>query len=191
MTGVDATSAVLLAGRRRATDEGLAERLTFVEGNACASGLPSARFDFVWGEDAWCYVEDKPGLIAEAARLVRSEGKIAFTDWMEGAAGLTEAEAARYLAFMKFPNVLTLGEYRALLEKNGCTVRHALDTGRFASAMPLYLEMIEKQLTFDALKVIGFDQALAQTLIGEMRFIQSLAQAGKIIQALVVAGRNP
>jgi hypothetical protein len=47
--------------------------------------------------------------------------------------------------------------------------------------------MIEKQLTFDALKIIGFDTALAQTLVCEMRFIQSLAQSGKIIQGLIIA----
>ncbi len=47
--------------------------------------------------------------------------------------------------------------------------------------------MIEKQLTYDALKIIGFDLALAQSLIAEMRFIQSLAQTGKISQGLIVA----
>ena len=66
----------------------------------------------------------------------------------------------------------------------------AHDTGRFATCMPLYLDMIEKQLTFDALKIIGFDTALVQTLVGEMRFIQSLAQAGKIMQGLIVAEKT-
>jgi ubiquinone/menaquinone biosynthesis C-methylase UbiE len=190
MAGVDATPAMIQLGRQRVAAEGWADKISFVENNVCATGLPSGQFDFVWGEDAWCYVEDKSKLIAEAARLINPRGKIAFTDWMIGPAGLTEAEAARYLGFMKFPNVLTLDEYRALLEKNGCAVRVALDTGRFASAMPLYLGMIEKQLTYDALKIIGFDTALAATLVGEMKFIQSLAEAGKIIQGLVVAEKG-
>lgn len=187
MTGVDATPHIVQLGRKRCADEGLSDKIAFVEGNACASGLASAQFDFVWGEDAWCYVEDKPKLITEAVRLIKPKGKIAFTDWMEGASGLSDTEAGRYLGFMKFPGVLTLAEYQALLEANGCRARVALDTGRFADCMPLYLDMIEKQLTYDALKIIGFDTVLAQTLIGEMRFIQSLAQAGKIFQGLVVA----
>ncbi len=145
MIGVDATPAVLQVGRRRCAEEGLAEKISFVEGDACATGLASGQYDFVWGEDAWCYVEDKGKLIAEAARLTKAQGKIAFTDWMEGAPGLTEAEANRYLAFMKFPNVLRPGEYKSLLEANGCAVREAHDTGRFAVFMPLYLDMIEKQ----------------------------------------------
>jgi len=114
MTGVDATRAVLQLGRRRVAEEGLTGKIAFVENDVCAACLASGQFDFVWGEDAWCYVEDKAKLIAEAARLVKPGGKIAFTDWLEGTA-LTEAEAGRYLGFMKFPNILTLDEYRSLL----------------------------------------------------------------------------
>jgi SAM-dependent methyltransferase len=190
MTGVDATPAMLQLGRRRCADEGLSDKVTFVEANVCATGLPAGQFNFVWGEDAWCYVEDKPRLIAEAARVIQTKGKIIFTDWMEGPSGMTEAEAARLLAFMKFPNVLMLAEYRSLLEAGGCAVSVALDTGRFPVFMPLYLDMIEKQLTFDALKIIGYDLALAQSLVCEMRFIQSLAQSGKIVQGLIVAEKT-
>ena len=187
MTGVDATPAMVQLGRQRAASEGLADKISWVECGVCATGLPSGQFDFVWGEDAWCYVEDKPRMIAEAARLIKPGGKIAFTDWMEGPAGLGDGEAARFLGFMKFPNLLQLDEYQQLLARNGCSVKVAQDTGRFADAMPLYLDMIEKQLTYDALKIIGFDTALAATLVGEMKFIQSLAQAGRILQGLIVA----
>ena len=86
MTGVDATPAMIQLGRQRTAEEGLADNIVFVENNVCATGLPSGQFDFVWGEDAWCYVEEKPKLIAEAARLIKPGGKIVFTDWMEGPA---------------------------------------------------------------------------------------------------------
>jgi hypothetical protein len=66
----------------------------------------------------------------------------------------------------------------------------AQDTGRFAATMPLYLDMIGKQLTYDALKIIGFDTALAVALIGEMKFIHTLAEEGKILQGLVVAEKT-
>lgn len=187
MTGVDATSTVLTLARKRAAEEGVTDRTAFVEANVSATGLAGGSFDFVWGEDAWCYVEDKPALIGEAARLLKPGGTIAFTDWMEGPTPMTPEEAKRYLAFMKFPNVLSLDEYATLLQRDGCEVRTALDTGRFPKSVPLYLDMIEKQLTYDALKIIGFDRALAGALVGEMRFLQSLAEAGKIIQGLIIA----
>ncbi len=190
MTGVDATPAMLALARERAADEGVTERTAFVEANVCETGLPGSTFDLVWGEDAWCYVEDKPALIAEATRLLRPGGTVAFTDWMEGPTPMTPGEAKRYLMFMKFPNVLSLAEYSTLLQQNGCEVRLAFDSGRFPQYVPLYLDMIEKQLTYDALKIIGFDQALAGALIGEMRFLQSLAEAGKIIQGLIVAKKG-
>ena len=187
MTGVDATPAMIQLGRQRVAAEGLADKITFVEANVSDCGLPPGQFDFVWGEDAWCYVEDKRAMITEAACIVKAGGKIAFTDWMLGPTDMTDTEAARYLTFMKFPNVLSQAEYRSHLEASGCSAQLAQDTGRFASQMPLYLDMLEKQLTYDALKIIGFDTALAAELVGEMKFIQSLAQAGKVIQGLIVA----
>lgn len=190
MTGVDATRAMLDLGRQRAVEEGLTEQMQFVEADVCATGLPAQSFDFVWGEDAWCYVENKPHLIAEAVRLLKPGGTVAFTDWLEGPVIMTEAEAERFLKFMKFPNILSLAEYGELLRTNGCTLQVAEDTGRFPKYVPLYLDMMEKQLTYDALKIINFDTALAQTLTAEMRFMQTLAEAQKIIQGIIVATRT-
>ncbi|MHC4473434.1 MAG: methyltransferase domain-containing protein, partial [Planctomycetota bacterium] len=182
--GVDATETVVSRGRARSEEEGLADRIAFTLADASESGLPSGEADFVWGEDAWCYVLDKEKLVSEAARLVKPGGTIAFTDWVEGPAGLTDEEAARFLAFMKFPSVASIEDYRALLEKAGCVVESAEDTGRFAPYVDLYLDMLNKQLTYDALKIIGFDMDLMQAMGGEMVFMQGLAHAGKIAQGL-------
>jgi SAM-dependent methyltransferase len=187
MTGVDATERVVERGRRRTEEEGLSNRVRFVIGQATHTGLPDASADFVWGEDAWCYVEDKPALIDEAVRVLRPGGTIAFTDWLAGPEPMGDAEAERYLRFMKFPNVLDLHDYEALLHARGCRVEIAEDTGRFASHVDLYLQMLNMQLTYDALKIIGFDMELMQTLGAEMAFIQTLAHDGKISQGRLVA----
>src|SRR5512140_37667 len=132
MRGVDATSKVVERGRRRCQALGLADRITFTLADVCDTGLPSGSADFVWGEDAWCYVADKPRLIAEAARLVKPGGVIAFTDWVEGSKGLSAPEAERLLMFMKFPSLQDLKGYPERLKANGCNVKVAEDTGRFA-----------------------------------------------------------
>lgn len=189
MTGVDATATVVERGRERCRSEGMGDRITFQLADVCASGLPAGQSDFVWGEDAWCYVEDKPQLVAEAARLVRPGGVIAFTDWIEGPAGLSHAEAERYLRFMKFPTLAGIADYRRLLEENGCAVTEASDTGRFGPYLDLYLQMVDMQLTWDALRILGFDVDALGALAGEMQFLQQLAHAGKIAQGRFIAHR--
>jgi len=190
MRGVDATAKVVERGRQRCLAGGLDQKISFTLADVCASGLPTAGADFVWGEDAWCYVVDKPKLIAEAARLVKPGGLVAFTDWIEGPAGLSPSEAERFLAFMKFPNLQDLRGYQDLLAANGCQVLVAEDTGRFAPYVDLYLNMLNQQLTYDALQIIGFDLDLMQSLGGEMMFMQQLAHAGKIAQGIFIARKR-
>lgn len=187
MVGVDATERVVARGRERCRGEKLDGNVEFTLGDVCASGLPSGSADFIWGEDAWCYVVDKQKLISEAARIVKDSGVIAFTDWVEGPNPMTEEEARRFLAFMKFSNLASLGDYTAWLERNGCVIRTAEDTGRFPGAIRLYLEMLEQQLTFDALKIVGFDTAVASSLMDEMRFTRTLAEQGKLVQGRIIA----
>ncbi len=190
MHGVDATEKVVEQGRSRCEQQGLSDKIKFTLADVCDSGLDDASMDFVWAEDAWCYVVDKEKLISEAARIVRPDGVIAFTDWMEGKAGLSDAEAERFLTFMKFPNVQNLEGYSDLLKANDCEVITAEDTGRFGPYVDLYLNMLNMQLTYDALKIIGFDSKLMQAMGTEMAFMQELAHAGKIAQGLFVAHKK-
>lgn len=190
MLGVDATPTVVERGRHYTDDEALSERVTFHLADVCDTGLPDASADFVWGEDAWCYVVDKARLIREAARLVKRGGTVAFTDWVEGPNGLSDDEAERFMRFMKFPNVESIDGYRALLVENGCTVAVAEDTGRFAPHVDLYLQMLDMQLTSDALRIIGYDMDLMHAMAGEMQFMQGLAHAGKVVQGLFVARKK-
>lgn len=190
MTGVDATETVINQCKERCRNEKLSGSVTCILANVCSSGLPSAAFDFVWGEDAWCYVEDKGALIREAVRIVKSGGTIAFTDWVEGPSGLTDSQAQRFLTFMKFPNIQDIQGYKKLLQANGCDIVYAQDTGRFGPYVDLYLDMVGKQLTYDVLNIIGFDQALLQGIAEEMKFMQTMAHAGKIAQGLFVAKKK-
>lgn len=190
MHGIDATETVVQRGRERCRAMGFSDRIRFTLGDVCASGLPESGVDFVWGEDAWCYVEDKAKLISEAVRMVRPGGLIAFTDWVEGSPDLTTSEADRFLDFMKFPNIASIDDYCEMLRSAGCSILSAEDTGGFAPCVDLYLNMLNGQLTYDALKIIGFDMAVMEALGKEMVFTQELAHAGKIIQGRFIACKN-
>jgi SAM-dependent methyltransferase len=190
MTGVDATEAVIERGRERCRAEGLSEQIRFVHRDVCETGLPDGAADFVWGEDAWCYVLDKSRLISEAVRIVKLGGTIAFTDWISGRVQMTAEEMSRFLEFMSFPNVQNLEGYRGLLEGAGCAVFAAEDTGRFAPHADLYLDMLEKQLTYDALRILDFNTGALDAVGAEMRFLRQLAHAGKIAQGQFVARKR-
>jgi sarcosine/dimethylglycine N-methyltransferase len=187
MVGVDATEDVVGRGRDICHREGFEDRISFVLGDACATGLVTGTADFVWGEDAWCYVERKDALIVEAARLVRPGGMVAFTDWVEGGGGLSSSEAERLLRHMRFPSILAVSDYRKLLCDAGFRVEVAEDTGRFASHFGLYRDIVRMQMTYDALKAVGFDEQRMEALEREREFIAQLAREGKLIQGMFVA----
>ena len=190
MTGVDATAHTIRIGHERCVREKLGDAILFVVADACESGLPDESADFVWGEDAWCYVADKRKLVAEAARIVVPKGTIAFTDWVEGPTPMTGDEAQRFLAFMKFPSCARIKDYASMLRAAGCTIVTAEDTGRFAPCIDLYLDLLSRQFTYDALKILGFDHAQFATIATEMHFMRRLVHAGKLAQGLFVARKG-
>jgi len=190
MTGVDATPRMIERGRQRNQSEGVGDKIEFVLGDASATKLPDGAADFVWGEDAWCYVADKRALVGEAVRLVRGGGTIAFTDWTEGTTPMSAPEASRLLRFMKFPTIAAMSDYVDLFQSNHCRIVAAEDTQRFPAAIDLYLAMLDQQLTYDALKIIGFDANLMQTMAGEMQFMQGLVRERKLVQGMLVARKR-
>ncbi len=109
-------------------------------------------------------------LIAEAVRLVKPGGIIAFTDWVEGPS-LTDHEAERFLRFMKFPNVRTLDGYAALLSASRLRGDGGRGHGPIRPATrPRTWNMLDMQLTYDALRIIGFDAAVLEAMAAEMQF---------------------
>ncbi|MDY0031826.1 MAG: methyltransferase domain-containing protein [FCB group bacterium] len=190
MTGVDATAEVLDIGRQRSNDDGCSAQIQFILADACQTRLDDACADFVWGEDAWCYVADKPRLICEAVRLVRPGGTVAFTDWVAGDVPMNDAEAERFLRFMKFPTFAARAEYAQLLENAGLRVERAEDTGRFPACIELYVSAASGQFGYDVSRLLGFDSALVNALGQEMRHMQALVHARKVVQAMYIA-RKP
>jgi ubiquinone/menaquinone biosynthesis C-methylase UbiE len=178
--GLDGTSQMVRESRKRIRAAGLADRITIQYGDVTRIPWTDRTFDLIWGEDAWCYVTDKDKLIAESARVLRTGGTIAFTDWIEGENGLSDDEADRINAFMKFPYMESAKGYKTLLEQHGFTINHSDDlTEDFADHIRLYIEMLTKQLTFDALNLIGNDFPLFQAMGGEMQFMLDMARRGK------------
>lgn len=177
--GLDGTPHMFEEAKKRANRDGMDGFIEFKLGDVTNIPWDADTFDVVWGEDAWCYVTDKDKQVSEAARVLKRGGTIAFTDWVEGPAGLSDQDAERISRFMKFPYMESQRGYEALLEKHRFTVRVSDDmTHEFADYIQFYIDMLTKQLTFDALRIIGWDMNMMQAMDGEMRFMLRKAREG-------------
>ena len=141
--------------------------------------------DLVWGEDAWCYVPDKPGLVAQAFRALKPQGRVVFSDWV-ATDKITPAEVKHFMAFMKFPTLATVDDYAALLAKTGFKNVKTRVSPYFAPSIKHYLAMVTGQQSYDALRILGFNTEMCAAVLGEMRFISDLAKSKKIVQAYFV-----
>ncbi|MBT3234000.1 MAG: methyltransferase domain-containing protein [Calditrichaeota bacterium] len=188
MTGQDATRTMLQKAGERVQAEGFSGKIEFQEGDVTTILSPNSTFDFVWGEDTWCYVTDKGRVISEAARVLKPGGILAFTDWIEGPAGLSDEEANRVNSFMKFPYMENQRGYEQLIRDNGMELISSDDlTEEFAGYVDFYIKMLTEQLTFDALKIIGDDMELFQAMGGEMGNMAQIAHEGKMGRGRFVA----
>jgi ubiquinone/menaquinone biosynthesis C-methylase UbiE len=179
MCGIDATEEVLAKACLRAEEESLDAKLSFKAGDVMNIPHDDDEFDFVWGEDAWCYVLDKDTLIQEASRVLKPGGIIAFTDWIEGEKGLSDEEADRINTFMKFPYMESIEGYIALLTKHGFEIKESTEI-EFAKYVDLYITMLTEQVTYDALKILGDDMELFQSMGTEMDYMRNRVHEGKM-----------
>lgn len=185
--GLDGTPHMLDEAKKRAKRDGMDGSIEFKLGDVTSIPWDNGTFDVVWGEDAWCYVVDKDKQISEAARVLKKGGTIAFTDWVEGSAGLSDPDAERINRFMKFPYMESRKGYESLLKKHGFEVRVSEDlTPEFADYIQFYIDMLNKQLTFDALRIINWDMDLMQAMGGEMTFMLRKAREGALGRTRIV-----
>ena len=101
-------------------------KVSFHQANALSSSLPSAEFDLLIAQEAFCHIPNKPKLLTECVRVLKPGGLIAFTDILEGA-GMTKPIRERLGEEMTFTELNTVDGYRALLEAGGCEIKMAED----------------------------------------------------------------
>ncbi|MCL2104687.1 MAG: methyltransferase domain-containing protein [Kiritimatiellaeota bacterium] len=182
-TGVDFTKAQLTLGKQRMAQAGIPpSQYKFHLGDVAQPHLKEASVDLVWGEDAWCYVLDKPKLVAQARRALKPDGRVAFSDWV-ATDKLTSAEAKHFMTFMKFPTLMTVEDYAKLLAKTGFQKVKTRVSPYFVPSIRHYLAMYTGQQAYDAFRLLGFSEEAYTAVLDEMLFIENLAKAKKIVQA--------
>lgn len=146
VTGLDATSKMVAEAVLRTERAGLSDQVTFRLGNALDMPFHAGTFDVVWGQDAWCYITDKERLIREAHRVLKPDGMIAFTDWIQ-VGNMSDTEWEELNSFMAFPSMETLDGYESILRDNSFNIIGTEDlTGDFAHHCHLYQKKLRNEM---------------------------------------------
>lgn len=87
VTGVDLTPELVEVATALSGWTGLSDRTRFEVGDATATGLPDAAVDAVLTVHAAMNIPDKPGLYAEAFRVLRPGGRFVAYDVLQGEGG--------------------------------------------------------------------------------------------------------
>ena len=189
--GLDGTHAMVDQAIKLDEGEGLSDKIEYKLGDVKEIPWEDNTFDVVWGEDAWCYVDNKESIIKEAARVLKPGGTLAFSDWIEGSAGLTDEEAERVCNSkmgMTFPYLETVKGYEDFIAKYGLRLVSSEDLNEhFAEMIELYINYLTKQLLYDALKIVGDNMEFFQAKGTEMGFWLEMAKAKKFSRGRWIA----
>jgi sarcosine/dimethylglycine N-methyltransferase len=82
VTGIELTPARVAGAQELTKRVGLQEVACVIEGNVLEAPLANASMDAVVSQEAFCHVPDLKRALAEAFRILRKDGRLAFTDWV-------------------------------------------------------------------------------------------------------------
>ncbi|MFX0053200.1 MAG: class I SAM-dependent methyltransferase [Candidatus Hermodarchaeota archaeon] len=145
VVGLDITPEMIEEAKIRTEGKPYADKIEYRLGSALDIPAHKNTFDVVWGQDAWCYIRDKPRLLEEVNRVLKSGGTLGFTDWIWGSANAPDTNADYLMEFMVFPDMQTIDGYSNLIENVGMKLKEKEDLGNdFANHMDIYLSILKK-----------------------------------------------
>jgi cyclopropane fatty-acyl-phospholipid synthase-like methyltransferase len=182
--GVDVTGVELTPTRVRGANElthlvGLQDKVRVVEANVMAVPLADQSVDVVLSQEAFLHVPDKAKALREAHRILKSGGRLAFTDWIAHRP-LSEADARLMWQGMAATGLLNIPDYVVLIERCGFAVESTQDlTADWAVILKERLAMY--------LKLRGEAQR-AQTAAGHDAFYESYVRFVALVQEGALGG---
>ncbi|WP_303981634.1 methyltransferase domain-containing protein [Dongia mobilis] len=121
VTGIDVSPGIVERGQERIRRSGLNKKIEIKLVEPGPLPFADARFDVVFGKDAWLHIPDKAAHFAEVRRVLKPGGRIAAGDWMKSPGPYSrdmdyffEMEGLTY-------HLVTLAEYGTLLHEAGFT----------------------------------------------------------------------
>ena len=122
--GVDlASNCVAIANHRYAAND----KLNFLVADAVTHEFPVASFDLIYSRDVILHIASKDKLFSRLLAATKPGGKLVMTDYCCGPKELWDDEFKAYVAQRGY-SLVTVDEYKQILEKAGWIVEKAQDT---------------------------------------------------------------
>lgn len=183
VTGIDLTASRVAGARALTALVGLSDHVTFLNGNALSLPFSAGTFDVAVSQEAFCHVPQKPRLLAECVRVLRPGGRLAFTDIVTTAATDDRARA-RLSDGMRFNELASAADYRAMLEDLGCRVAI---TDLSAAWRDILIDRLAMYRSLKAETVARYGEAHFAAWDDNYSFFVGLYRTGELGGARVVA----
>lgn len=179
VTGIELTPARVAGANELTRLVGLEEQVRIIEGNVMSAPLADKNVDVVISQEALLHVPDRRRAMAEAYRVLKSGGHIAFTDWIahqplpaDDANLLWEGQAVQALESPR--------SYRDLMTDTGFLIDFADDlTAQWAVLLKERLAMYQR---------LRMEAETARTSPGHDAFHRSYVRFVDLVQDHVLGG---
>jgi SAM-dependent methyltransferase len=142
--GIELTPARVKGAEVLTRHVGLQDRVRVIEGNVMQVPLSDASIDVVVSQEALLHVPDKRRVLAEACRILRPGGRIAFTDWVAHRP-LSAADKELMWQGMAVTELYTLPAYAGRVRDAGFVITSVEDlTGEWGAILTQRLAMYRK-----------------------------------------------
>jgi sarcosine/dimethylglycine N-methyltransferase len=126
VTGIELTPVRVTGAEELTRRVGLQESARVIEGSVLEIPLADASMDAVVSQEAFCHVPNLKRALVEAFRILRKDGRLAFTDWIANEP-LTPDDAQLMWDGMVIQPLRSISDYRHLVENSGFRVLSATD----------------------------------------------------------------
>ena len=179
VTGIELTPSRVSGAQELIKRVGLQDEARVVEGNVMSVPLADATMDAVVSQEAFCHVPDPAKTLSEAFRILRKDGRLAFTDWVANEQ-LSTADSQLMWDGMAIQPLRSISDYRRLVEGAGFKIHSATDlTGEWGPILKERLAMYQR---------LREEARQAGTPMGHDAFHKSYIRFVELIQQRTLGG---
>jgi SAM-dependent methyltransferase len=126
VTGIELTPSRVAGAQQLTQRVGLQNKARIIEGNVMNVPLQDGTMDAVVSHESFCHVPDPRKALSEAFRILRKDGRLAFSDWIANEP-LSADDAQLMWDGMAIQPLRSISEYRRLVDGAGFKVHSAID----------------------------------------------------------------